>query len=538
MAARKPISVNLRDLQRVLNEGKPEMPRFSGGAEGEKDDDQANAFGEGRYRSSKSRWANENDDDEFDARGGREAREEKPEPDFSTVRSTNNEFSRLDTGVSSGGRSAPADDFERKPDDDVWRCANVQATKDEPEEDDVWRRPSGGNVSRSSRQDQASNKREEESKDGDSDNMFSRSATQRESGGKKLYVPPSKKFDSVGVSSGPSEAASGGTSSRFSCLDDGYERAPSQSNNFESSRAREVFSMQRRDQEGSREYGSHNGREAFRDLNKENSRTSYFGEQQKSGVYVPSYRRSQTHGSTVTSKNSSVHDIFLKAAGITESKAPEERRKVVKTEPQKEAPAQPQPDPQIQQKREAILRHNRMYEANTDTLKKVETAVNTLIGGGEADVQVVVPENEEELVPAVVACLVAAKACEKCSTMQAVQDIFYRVAPLVIELCGRREESIEGKLLTEVSKFICQWKLPAIADSVYLIEAVFDALLHCKVVTRKGVLQWLDNLPDDVPDRINVILQVGWVARLHDWLAPKQRPLGRSMDGPTLRSLI
>lgn len=56
-----------------------------------------NAFGASRYRAGDSRWVNEVDDDDFDVRSGRDEREERPEPDFSTVRSTTNEFKRSET---------------------------------------------------------------------------------------------------------------------------------------------------------------------------------------------------------------------------------------------------------------------------------------------------------------------------------------------------------------------------------------------------------------------------------------------------------
>ncbi|CDR96324.1 hypothetical protein, conserved [Babesia bigemina] len=497
MAAKKPISVNLRDLQRVLNEGKPEMPRFSGGATGEDDDEQqGSSFGVNRHKSGPVRWANEDDDDDFDERA---ARDDRPEPDFSTVRSTENQFSRSDSQTYAGGRGS-SPDGERKPEDDVWRSGARQTTPEPVEEDDVWRRPSSGRTADG----QSGDSKRDGGMANDEDDMFNRSAMQRETRGKKLYVPPSKKYESTSFNFG--DGGSGGKS-RFSCLDTGYERSYTTSN-VESNKAWEAFSMQRRDSE-TRESGGYNGRDAFKDLNKENSRSSFFGEQQKSGAYVPAYRRAQTQKAVWTPKNSSVQDIFIKAAGLTETKAAEDKKKPTKPEPQKEAreQQQPQPDAQVQQMREAVLRHNRMYEANHETIKRVVDAAKTLLSGGAMDIQQVVPEDEEELVPAVVACLVAAKACETSSDLKDVHDKFRAVAGLVIELCERREENIEGKLLTEVTKFICAWKLPAIGESLYLLEAVFDALLHCKVVTPKVALQWLENIPDDVPDRVGVIIQ-------------------------------
>ncbi|GBE63074.1 eIF4-gamma eIF5 eIF2b-epsilon carboxy-terminal domain-containing protein, putative [Babesia ovata] len=497
MAAKKPISVNLRDLQRVLNEGKPEMPRFSSGAIGEEEDEQqGSSFGVNRQKSGPVRWANEDDDDDYDERA---ARDDKPEPDFSTVRSTENQFSRSEQQSYAGGRSS-SPDGEGGPDDDVWRSGARQTAPDPVEEDDVWRRPSTGGAEDG----RSGDFKRDGGMANDEDDMFNRSSMQRDSRGKKLYVPPSKKYESTAFNAG--EGSSGGNS-RFSCLDTGYERSYTTSN-AESNKAWEAFSMQRRDSE-TRESGGYNGRDAFRDLNKENSRSAFFGDQQKSGVYVPAYRRAQTQKSTWAPKNSSVQDIFIKAAGLTETKAAEEKKKPTKPEPQKvQEQQQPQPDPQVQQMREAVLRHNRMYEANHETIKNVVDAAKTLISGGAKDIQQLVPEDEEELVPAVVACLVAAKACETCSTLEEVHDKFGAVAPLVVELCERREENIEGKLLTEVTKFICAWKLPAIGESLYLLEAVFDALLHCKVVTPTAALQWLENIPDDVPDRVSVIIQL------------------------------
>ncbi|GFE52754.1 hypothetical protein BaOVIS_001580 [Babesia ovis] len=495
MAARKPISVNLRDLQRVLNEGKPEMPRFSSAVTGNNEEEEQNnaSFGPTRYKSSNSRWANEVDEEDFDTRRRGDGPDDKPEPDFSTVRNTDNEFVRLDSRGHASGRNATHDDTERKPEDDVWRNPSSQTRNETSEEEDIWRRPS-------------SNRNADKPKQDEEDNMFNRAGLQRGNSGKKLYVPPSKKFDSA---FGDAEGSSEPTTSRFSCLDSGFEMRHSTSSNFESSRTKEIFSMHRRDSE-SREFNSNYGREAFRDLNRENSRSSsFFGDQQRSGLYVPAYKRGQTQQVTPTPRNSTVHDIFLKAAKITETKVNDDK-KLAKPEPRKEPleKQMSQAELVLKQKREAILRYNRMYEVNHETLQNVESAVNTLINGGHVDIQVVVPEDQEELVPAVLACLIAAKACETCKGMEDVLNKFRKIAPLVITLCERREDDITANLLTEIAKFICEWKLPAISESVYLIEAVFDALLQCDVIKRDAAIQWLEDVPGEVPDRINVILQL------------------------------
>ncbi|ORM42234.1 Uncharacterized protein BXIN_1501 [Babesia sp. Xinjiang] len=509
MAGKKPISVNLRDLQRVLNEGKPEMPRFSSGVTGNEEETQSTSFGTERYKSGTSRWANEgdDDDDDFDNRGARDGYDEKPEPDFSTVRSTDNQFVRSDSRGQSGGRNGPADDAERKPDEDVWRNTTMQPITEETEvDDDVWRRPvTNTNSERSPRRGPETPRREDRStRDVDDNDMFNRATLQRENTGKKLYVPPSKKNERNAFNMGDGASQ---MSSRFSCLENDSEPRYQNSTTFESSRTKEIFAMHRRDSE-SREFGNQYGRDAFRD-NRENSRSNFFGDSQKSGVFVPSYKRTQTQQQTTTPKNSTVKDIFLKAAAIADNKN-EDKKKVEKTEQKKDTlTKQPsQAEIQVQQKKDAIVRHNRMYHVNHDVIKQVEDAVNTLINGGQLDVLQVVPEDEEELVPAVVTCLIVSKHCETCETMEDVKNKFKTVAPLLINLCERHEDDIEAVLLTEVAKFMCEWKLPAISESIYLIEAVFDALVQCEVISRDTAIQWLENLPEDVPDRINVILQL------------------------------
>eukprot|EP00371_Babesia_bovis_P002579 XP_001611226.1 hypothetical protein [Babesia bovis T2Bo] len=498
MANRKPISVNLRDLQRILNEGKPEMPRFSSGVAGNNEEDderQQNAsFGPTRNKSGSTRWANEAVEDDFDPMGSKETPNDKPEPDFSTVRNTDNEFARSDSKGRSGSRNSRQEEHERKPEDDVWRNTNAITIQEDSAEDDFWRRPSSNISSDKSRRDDWTAKED--------DDMFNRATLQRENSGKKLYVPPSRKFDNAFGSDNSSEP----TTSRFSCLDTGYDMRSTGSSNYESSRAKEVFSMQRRDSD-SKDYGSHYSNDAFKDLNRENSRSSIFKEQHKPGAYVPINRRTQAQTTTITPRNSTVHDIFLKAAKITESRPAEDKKKVEAVKDVQQKPLS-QAELLVQQKRQAILRHNRMYEFKMETIQQVETSVKNIIQGVDVDLDTIVPEDEEELVPAVVACLVTAKACEECNNMEQVKNMFNKVAPLLSILRERSEHDITGPLLTEMAKIICEWKLPAISTSVYLIEAVFDALVQTKVVTTDTAIQWIEDVPSEVPDRINVILQV------------------------------
>ncbi|KAK1933000.1 hypothetical protein X943_001790 [Babesia divergens] len=518
MATRKPISINLRDLQRVLNEGKPELPRYSSGAVDDNvEGTTQTTFGANRYKSADSRWANEVDDDDFDVKNPREERAERPEQDFSTVRSTANEFKRSETTSRSTGRGTSDLDFERKTDDDVWRSTGNRTNADETADDEVWRR-SGRNKDSgtSAGQDAGQSKQGDRfGRELDDDEMFNRSTMRSDTQSRKLYVPPSKKNDGgAGSYSARNE--------RFSCLEEPYERRNSNSTGYESNRAREVFSMQRREPDSQRDfYGGQQTRESYRG----NTKSSLFGDSQKTGIYVPSFKRSQTYHPGHMSKPTNVHDIILKAAAMSEQKSKEENKK--QTEPEPPKTQQSQVDLQLQQKREAVIRHNRMYEVNQETLKNLEDAVQSLLKGDHVNTNDLIPEDEQELVPAVVACILACKACESCSTMQDVHDKFSTVAPLLKALCERCEDPIEEKLLTEVAKIICHWKLPALSESVYLIEAVFDALLHCGIVTRNIVLHWLEHTADEVPDRINLILQ------LLPW---KRWLLGESLQAPALQS--
>lgn len=516
MANRKPISVNLRDLQRVLNEGKPELPRFSRAAEEEGEEDAGpTTYRAPRTRPTDSRWFNENDEDDEDTRDRRGDREELPEPDFSTVRTTANEFKRISTENQSLGRFNTGESPSRAEDDDVWRSSRVTSNREPSPEDDVWRRPAGNREKGVSDSNDTAPVRKTESfgRDVDDDDMFRRSNNQTEISAKKLYVPPTRRNETGGDFAARSD--------RFSCLEESYERRGSSSIFNETSRAREVFSMQRREAESQRDY--HAAREAFSSNNRErdHTRNVHFQEPRKTGLFVPSYRRTQTAPSANNVKPASVHDIFLKAAGIAEKSEPEQK----KPQPESESPKATQNTAELQmkQKTEAILRHNRIYSVNPDTLKNLEAPILSMLKGQNVAVVGLVPEDEEELVPAVLTCLLACKACENCSSMQEVKTVFDKVSPLLKELCKRAEEPIEEKLLTEVAKIMNHWKLPALSDSVYLIEAVFDALLQCGVVTKKSVLHWLEDTAEEVPDRVSVILQL---------LTWKKWLLGESLQAP------
>lgn len=399
------------------------------------------------------------------------------------------------------GRGNSGHDSERKTHDDVWRSSTNRTNTDVSPDDDVWRgsgrtKDSGTSVGQDSGQ---SKQGDRFGRELDDDDMFNRAAMRTDTQSRKLYVPPSKKHDGDGGSTSA-------RNDRFSCFEEQYERRNSNSNSYESSRAKEVFSMQRREPDSQRDFfGSQQTRESYRD----NTRSNLFGDSQKTGVYVPSFKRAQTYHPMQKSKPTNVHDLILKAAGMSEQKTKEDKKKQPESSDSPKT-QQPQADLQLQQKREAVLRHNRKYEVNQETLKNLEDVVQSLLNGDNVKTDELIPEDEEELVPAVVTCIMACKACEDCSTIQDVHDKFSRVAPLLKALCERCEETIEDKLLTEVAKIICHWKLPALSESVYLIEAVFDALLHCGVVTRKIVLHWLENTADEVPDRINLILHVSY----------------------------
>ncbi|KAK2195918.1 Armadillo-type fold [Babesia duncani] len=453
MSSRKPISVNLRDLQRVLGTEGSELPTHSGeSGRNETTEPQKKAFAFGNFdnKFANKRWGlEEEEDDDDDFLDIHAPKEKAPEPDFSILR--REPSSTLNTRQTSEPQKwvPPSQERRREAMENARsgqnRSGMGSSNNTTSINDSNWRQPQGSSQSafRSSRN----------NNDHDAD---------------------------VSWRSGPQEERQSSSSafqgsSRFNCLEEPRERRDGgRMGSF-------------RDNFGSREPMP----EAFRD-----SDASSRNRDRDYGNRSPlARRRNQQHH-----QSSTVEEIFKKAAGISQ---------VQMSEKKKETGAPVVVDPQILEKREMILKHNRMFKCSNETVEAIQEHVTSLLDGGkECEVADLLHDEQdsESLVPAIITCLVTAKRCQSCKTMQDVYNLFSMVAPLITELL--ESAPYPKALLTELVKIVQVWRFPAISKDTYLVEAIFDALLKLGIVNQSDFLEWLDKDVDEITDRTTVIIQL------------------------------
>lgn len=164
-----------------------------------------------------------------------------------------------------------------------------------------------------------------------------------------------------------------------------------------------------------------------------------FGDGQKKGLFVPSYRRS-------LKKEDTVEDIFMKAAGIT-SETEKSKKEVSDAD---KAKKELQDNQILQSKRNEVAKHNKLFKCSPETVTLIEEYVLSLLDSNE-DEDEEFPEYEEteSLVPSLVKCVIVAKNCENCKTLEEVQNKFERVKKWLLYTTQDQDTK---RLLTELVK--------------------------------------------------------------------------------------
>ncbi|BAM40880.1 conserved hypothetical protein [Theileria orientalis strain Shintoku] len=489
MGTRKHISVNLRDLQRVMNKEEDELPNTN--------TETKSKFGATKnfeYKLSNNRWENEDYDDDFDLPA-----EKLIEPDFSTLRDPEPK--------PVVERKQPVVKVDDSSLDDNWRS---QESVIENETSDAWRiaKP------KEDQKNHSSNFRNSFIASKNKDQELTREAKNEEP--KKLYVPRFRR-----------EAAEKPENDRFSCLEDPRDdNSPIRANSLKDSGP---FSRNENDRKEDRprddwgfiekiEERPRNDR--FREdkyKEEDKSKRSIFStevrtivtdekktkEAIKKGLFVPSYRRN-------LKKEETVEDIFIKAAGLTETN---KQTKKFDQELKLKRDVGEADKPKKEVKKNEVVNHNKLFKCSTETVSLVEEYVLSQLTVQDEDSRNTrsgFPEFDEEgsIVPAIVTCVIVLKSCEGCTTLQEVQAMFKNVQKWLLHTTQNHDTRV---LLTELAKSTHHWGYPSLSTSVYLIEALFDSLYALGVVNKSDFLQWFESDVDEIPDRVTLLIQ------LMDW---------------------
>ncbi|UKK01042.2 hypothetical protein MACK_001855 [Theileria orientalis] len=483
MGTRKHISVNLRDLQRVMNKEEDELPNTK--------TETKSKFGATKnfeYKLSNNRWENEDYDDDFDLPA-----EKLVEPDFSTLRDPEPK--------PVVERKQPAVKVDDSSLDDNWRSQDFGTNDDTS---DAWRTVKP----KEDQKNHSSNFRNSFPPSKNKDQELTREAKNEEP--KKLYVPRFKR-----------ESVEKPENDRFSCLEDPRDdNSPIRANSLKDSgpfsrnendrkedRPRDDWGFIEKNEERPRNDRFREDRYKEDDKSKKSVfstevRSSLIDEKKtkealKKGLFVPSYRRN-------LKKEETVEDIFIKAAGLTEKFDQELKSKKEVGEADK---------PKKEAKKNEVINHNNLFKCSTETVSLVEEYVLSQLTAPDDDshnTRSGFPEFDEEgsIVPAIVTCVIVLKSCERCTTLQEVHAMFKNVQKWLLHTTQNHDTRV---LLTELAKSTHHWGYPSLSTSVYLIEALFDSLYTLGVVNKSVFLQWFERDVDEIPDRVTLLIQ------LMDW---------------------
>uniref|UniRef100_A0A3B0MU84 W2 domain-containing protein n=1 Tax=Theileria annulata TaxID=5874 RepID=A0A3B0MU84_THEAN len=489
MGTRKHISVNLRDLQRVMNEEEDDPPNFSS--------EKPNKFGAAKtfeYKLSSNRWENEDNDDDFELPGME--RKSASEVDFTNIRqiAKPNVEAKPTTSYTPPNESVTVDDN--------WRSKELPKVNESP---DCWR-SLGPTESTKTISD-------------DFRNMFNRGKPNKdyEFTREKRDISPLKNdrfscFDEPRDHQSPIRGSSYRDYDGFSKFD--YDRRNARTPP-KADRPRDDWDFPEKTRNDRTNDDDRNRKSTFV-TESPPSEDKTGNEGQKKGLFVPSYRRS-------AKKEETVEDIFMKAAGIT-PETEKQKKEVSETE---KAKKEIQDNQILQSKRNEVAKHNKLFKCSPETVTLIEEYVLSLLDSEENEE---FPEycESESLVPSLVTCVIVAKNCENCKTLEDVRHKFERVKKWLLYTTQDQDTK---RLLTELVKSTHHWGYPSLSESVYLVEGVFDSLYLLGIVTRDEFLQWFENDVDEIPDRVTLLIQLmNWKR----WLAGEgldQLPVEESESG-------
>ncbi|EKX73187.1 conserved hypothetical protein [Theileria equi strain WA] len=480
MGTRKNISVNLRDLQRVMS-SEPENPPAPAV-------DAKTKFGAVKtfeYNLSTSRWGNEENDDDFDDFIVDKTEQESGASLERSSLSSNSSNRRLRSTPSLANKTpSPATLTKEQPKTtESWRSTTLSA-----DSTDSWRSTKNRDTNTYDASSAFNKDGPRTNRDFDFSRETFRQSDRRQS---RFRSDFSRNNDTA-----PSN-------NRFSCLDDDSGTANLQTYyTLEPPKSRgSGFSGTESPTHGSFSRSEVSSRSSIQTDSKFGTKnevkTTGAESKPKTGLFVPSYKRNQK-------QEDSVEDIFKKAAGITELSVntpdPEKVKKDL-NEQHKQV---------LLSKRNEIIKHNRLFQCSPENVKAIESLVDLLLGGKAVeDFADVLGESEDlhSIVPFVVTCLVVSKNCESCTTLSQVHEKFEKVSKWLLFLLENNDDTYPTKLLTEIAKFLNQWEFPALSNSLYLLEAVFDSLYTLKIVSKEDFIQWFERDIDEAPNRLTVLIQ-------------------------------
>lgn len=168
-----------------------------------------------------------------------------------------------------------------------------------------------------------------------------------------------------------------------------------------------------------------------------------------------------------------------------------------------------------------ILSYNALFNCDPERAKLVLDTTIQIFENGATDYSTMVDhinsvsiENNsnncfETIVPSVVAlCYIVCKMSDV-KTLEQSNALMSKIKGWLKYLIGISNiKNHELHLLNQISIICNYWNLPSLSNDLFLIEAVFDSLYCCGIISHSSFNEWFQDNSSEIPSKITIMFQV------------------------------